>query len=94
MILDCVDPGWSSIVGEGEHAFLVMSSLNPLFPQNVLPLKFLIPSSSYPTLVEVLLFLASHSQAQPKDPGPINKHNLLLHAYPCTHREARTRTRT
>jgi hypothetical protein len=46
----------------------VMSSLNLLFPQNVLPLKFLIPSSSYPTLVE---------EAQPEDLGPINKHNLF-----------------
>jgi hypothetical protein len=78
---------------EGMH-FFVISFLNHLFPHNVLPLKFLIPSLSYPTLVEVLLFLASHSQAQPEDAGPINKHNLLLHAYPCTHREARTRTRT
>jgi hypothetical protein len=57
----------------------VMSSLNPLFPQNVLSLKFLISSSSYPTLVEVLLFLVSHSQVQPEDPRPINKHNLLLY---------------
>jgi hypothetical protein len=55
----------------------MMSSLQLLIPHNVLPLKFLILSSSYPTLVKVLFFLASHSQAQPEDPGPINKHNLF-----------------
>jgi hypothetical protein len=77
MALDCAGPGWILAFNKGGRAFLVMSSLQLLFPHNVLPLKFLIPSSSYPTLVKVLFFLASHSQAQPEDPEPINKHNLF-----------------
>jgi hypothetical protein len=67
MVRDCAALGWSLGVGAGGCVFLVMSSLNLLFSQNVLYLKFLIPSSSYPTLVEVLPFLACHSQAQPED---------------------------
>ncbi len=64
-----------------------MPSLNSLSPWTVLPLKFQIPvlaSSNDPTLaaehlfaVEVLLFLASHSQAQPEDLAPMNKYNTV-----------------